>query len=330
MASADGLCVCPNSASLIFADRCVSTLMLLPIILSLLLFATVAGALVRAARKDIERVQIREEVARLRGLLHLRWMDGFVLSSEWRPAWLTAGLLRQRQVTIPLMHLEAAARLSLLRDDFEPSCLDLLCLTLQDSPAQRERLREWLLGVCTMLIDPNAGFGPNRRSFSTPFELRSLFSMKVGPGTCDSWTQERRFEYFRSKVCRLLLWREEGLALLDELRGVAQHLMDSMACLYEERYTEICSDDRGEELTRLDLYVTPVSAATGRSITRQDDEQVLFCFVVHRVNNACKGGKFENHVVCLRARVQEPTVFSRFYVLIQADVLESGQSYQSR
>lgn len=281
MASADGLCVCPDSATLIFADRCVSTVMLIPIILPLLLLTAAAVALVRAARKDRERAQIRGEVARLRGLLQLRWVDGFVLSSEWRPAWLTASLLRQRPVTIPSKHLEAAARLSLLRDDFEPSGLDLLCLGLQDSPAQQERLREWLLGVCTMLIDPNAGFGQPQRAASrrSSFEVTSLFAIRVMPGQCDAWTQERRFEYFKSKVCRLLMWRDNGQALLDELRSVAQHLMDNMAGLYEERYAQICSGSGGIELGMLDLYVTPEYAESGRAVTRQDHEQVPQTFL---------------------------------------------------
>jgi hypothetical protein len=189
-------------------------------------------------------------------------------------------------VTIQAKHLEAAARLALLRDDFEPSGLDLLCLGLQDSPAQLELLRQWVLGICTMLIDPNASVKGRKASREKRSGSSLAYISQVTPlpvdlargSDCDVWTQERRFDYFRSKVCRLLLWRDEGLALLDALRSVAQQLMDSMAGQYEERYGELCAGSRGAELQALALNVMPASAATGRTVARQDDEQVLIPF----------------------------------------------------
>ena len=278
VASDDGLCVCPDSASLLMSGRCVTPLILIAVILPPLLLAAAVLLLIRSNRTDAERSLLLDEMARLRKRLRLQWRDGFVLSSEWYPAWLSALWLRRPATCIQTKHLEAAARLSLMRDDFEPSGLDLLGVVLQDCETQRLRLREWLLELCTALIDPKLteqDAGVTRR---TSFESVAFFAVRTKPVDTFIWSQQARFDYFRSKVCRLLLWLDDGGSLLDDLKRIASGLMDEMAGLYETRYVELCAGIYGRELAALPLYATPLAGTKGL-ITRQDDEQVAIAVV---------------------------------------------------
>ena len=278
----DGQCVCPDNAALSLGGRCVPPLALIPIALVLaLLFAAFSPRSLRTVEGD--KAVMQAEVASLRSMLHLRWADGFVLSSEWRPVWLFLAV--RQAVTIDARHMEAAARLSLLRDDFDPKGLDLLCLVLQECPTQRQRLRRWIVDLCAALLDPD-DFGNNAAlSLTHPprrtnlMEHRMFLPSAVLPSDDDSegiagWSPERRFRYFRCKMCGLLLFQQDGRSLLEELKRVAQALMDGLASRYESRYAQLCSSDRGLELAALQLITIP-SGVGNHPILRQDDVQVL-------------------------------------------------------
>jgi hypothetical protein len=229
------------------------------------------------------------EVASLRSVLHLRRADGFVLSSEWRPAWLS--LVRRQAVTIDSRHMEAAARLSLLREDFDPKGLDLLSLVLEECPKQRQRLRRWIVELCATLLDPDDFQGGKTTTLSVAhlprqawrknsLEARIFLPTAVRPSDDDStgitrWSPERRFCYFRHKMCGLLLFQEDGRSLLAELKHVAQALMDGLASQYENRYAQLCSSQRGLELAAVQLITIPSAGNGYHPLVRQDDSQVL-------------------------------------------------------
>ena len=110
---------------------------------------------------------------------------------------------------------------------------------------------------------------------------RIFLPTAVRPSDHDSrgmagWSPERRFRYFRSKMCGLLLFQQDGRSLLEELKRVAQALMDGLASRYETRYAQLCSSNRGLELAALQLITTPSGPGQGdHPIVRQDDVQVL-------------------------------------------------------
>ena len=125
--------------------------------------ALAAGArLVSRAQED----EVAAMVGRLRRALRMERRDGFFLSSE--RAWSWSPLRRGPRVVVQRMHMEAAARLALLREDFDPRHVDALCAglyaheqvphpALAPAPATRERGRCTPRERCTPC--EHAGFG---------------------------------------------------------------------------------------------------------------------------------------------------------------------------
>ena len=112
----------------------------LPAAVALLLLA--AKLLARRGGDEVSRM-----VPRLRRMLRMRGGDGFLLSTE--RAWRRGRSL----VVVQDMHVEAAARLALLREDFDPRHIDALCAALYGREPAR-RVGAWLLEISRYLLDP--------------------------------------------------------------------------------------------------------------------------------------------------------------------------------
>jgi hypothetical protein len=297
--SETGLCMCDTSSNFDVGGACVAFSILFPAaILPVLAILVCVGFLFCRRHVDADAEALMAEVRRLRARLGLMWKDGFVLSSEWYPVWRRAGTV----LVLLAKHIDAAARLSLNREDFEPRLLDGLTVSLQESPIQHHRLCQWLLeSVCKPLLDPSDIEGkdldtnPEDRSgrWAGLRRLRSALS-----GNSTEWkvterrtsrgsqaqsasfcvkgsTQENRFSYFKRKVGPLQLWRgEDGALLFQELKSsVVQPCMEVLAKHFHQRYMELQAEEGGDNLSQLVLW-EKVCSISALAQARQDDPAV--------------------------------------------------------
>jgi hypothetical protein len=150
--------------------------------------------------------------------------------------------------------LEAAAKLSLCREDAEAPLVDSFCAALLATGRESE-LRCWLLEICSTLLDPldntsssDLRFCGRRRKSSVqvaPCPSRRGSSHPCDCGCC-AGTQEQRFEYFNRKVQRLQLLQNRDFCL--EVKLVAQAFMAKLATLCTGRYRALLAEPGGRLL----------------------------------------------------------------------------------
>ena len=200
---------------------------------------------------------IKRTARQLRAKLKIRQKDGFILSSERAPLW-------RRQVSFTVIqttHMEAAARFSRLRDDFDIKHLDNFCLCLQNSGRDNE-LREWLLGQCFTLLDPNDTTtltnAKRLQELSGEFNLQLFMRKTFGGRVADQdkvfgaeqrdWTQEIRFIYFKTRIWPLSVLWEGNQDIFYELQRIAGTFMQDLGGQCTARYLELMGEPKGKEL----------------------------------------------------------------------------------
>ena len=276
-ADASGDCVCvagavepPGGGG----GPCISLAVLLPAVLvplaavalAAVVFAAVAATMLSRLRsadavwdsKD-ERVMMRE-IRNLRAALGICRRDGFILSSERAPIW-----RRQESYTvIQAAHMEAAARFSQLRDDFDIKHLDAFCACLQNS-GKEDKLRKWMLHICSSLLDPNdstldksegaTGGRYSAERIKLPESLTSRFtrvadeSLALHRDTAQQiWNQEKRFDYFKARVWPLRALFEENQKIFSSLQQLAGGFLDEVGRQCNVRYLELMREPRGQDL----------------------------------------------------------------------------------
>ena len=190
------------------------------------LLLAVCGFAVRlwfGKRESAEERELRLEVKYLRERLRLGKRDGFFLSYEGGPLW------RRRERTVFLLRneVEAAARLSLLRE-FDLRSFDAFCHCLEysvfilersvpdrgaaASAAQYVALCEWLLEVACFLIEPSILKEANASAAVSGMAGSALVRAEGEVWTEDSEDDERvsraRFRYFKTRVAAARIWVE--------------------------------------------------------------------------------------------------------------------------
>mmetsp|Transcript_30394 Transcript_30394/g.80790 ORF Transcript_30394/g.80790 Transcript_30394/m.80790 type:complete len:1308 (+) Transcript_30394:142-4065(+) len=183
--SAAGACVCAEAALDFGGETC------LPVYQAVIFFGLVLLVVVIAAiaagrrwgRAVSEGDRVRREMVGLRQRLLLCNKQGFYLNSEWVPPWRN----RSGLVILQDEDLEAAARLGLLKHDFDPEQVDGLVSMIRVHSLQRKLFAEWLLDVSLALLDPgNSSEGSRVPRIGSEHEQSSHsleLSEKAGPGT---------------------------------------------------------------------------------------------------------------------------------------------------
>jgi hypothetical protein len=301
LASQSGLCLCDTGSSFDVGGLCVPFATLFPsVVLPIVFVALCATLLCFRRRVEAEAESMLSEVKKLRVQLGLLRKNGFVLSNEWYPFWKRPGSI----VMLQARHLEAAANLSLNRENFEPRYFDGLTASLLDRPEYFRTMFLWLLdSVCKPLLQTadelvidehkppvrllrrlssniafrvggNEIMGAFRRAGSTVANTMPSASFCVKGST-----QERRFSYFRRKVTQLQLWRgEDGLILFEELKArVVRPCMEEISRHFDARYELLRVEAGGDVLTSAGGWEEMVGFEGTSSFAscRQDDSAVM-------------------------------------------------------
>ena len=208
----------------------------------------------------------------------MRARDGYMLSSE--RLWLR----RRSTIIVQAMHMEAAARLALFREDFDVKHVDAFCLSLLGTDVFRV-VCDWILNLCRELLDPREAEVMRKQSTVKRLSL-SLVNRVSHYGDGDLWlqasSQDARFAYFRSKLCKLQIWREDDCALLDELKAVVDEFMSKIGQLCTVRFKQLLAEPQSGCLKAChQIFYTRLSA-------RVADQAVLFQF--HSIHPDSLGG----------------------------------------
>ncbi len=192
----------------------------------------------------------------LRTKIGITIMDNFVLSTERIPIW-----CKQSSFTIlQAEHFDAAVRLDCYREDFDVKHVDGLCMALRGTQCY-DKLCDWILELCGCLLNPSEIRPKIRRtSISGWTFIGTGYRNQVrdeSKGPCE-WllnsTQDERFTYFRNKVGRLHILRENGNALFERLKSIVDECMLQIGNLCIGRFVQLISEEKGHDLRCLDNW----------------------------------------------------------------------------
>ncbi len=301
MSDLKGSCVCAELATLDIGGTCVSLILVAVSSAAALGFIFGVAYCIRKIFRS-EEDNTRRTVEELRVKLELSNSLGFMLSSDVYPIWRNTKFL----IFIQRSYLEAAARLALFRDDCDVKLLNGLCVCLLERPHQYGLFCEWLLAICTNLLDPSANItlqtsgAPARESISLDQgrRFRNVHHRRV-QCTVDSKAinQHERFQYFLEKVMKVQAMRDS--VVFEKLQLLTQIIMDKLADLCDCRFEELSHEISGSELLSSKFSdvddVSPSNlpapsacnaehffCVNGCVVSRQDSDQVhifrKFCF----------------------------------------------------
>jgi hypothetical protein len=267
----NGNCVCADQSTFEIGGICLSLVWPIVFVVFCLLVIGVALLVRRALRQDED--EIRRAASQLRSRLQLTRAEGFVLSSDVYPVWRKRASL----VFVQRSHLEAAARLTLFRDDCDVKLLNGLCVCLLERSHQYALLCEWLLELSNNLLDPGIHItlqAPtvNQKRVSAA-ELRRVQGRVFHDSIKGKvFMQEDRFVYFVEKICKVHVLQDA--VVFEKLQHIAQLIMDKMADLCDECFANICSEPSGAEL--LASKFSMVQVLSPSSMDSGGSEQLLY------------------------------------------------------
>ncbi|EKX49440.1 hypothetical protein GUITHDRAFT_162182 [Guillardia theta CCMP2712] len=245
---------------------------------------------------------LSEKMREIRRRLRLNKEDGFFLSHEAVPFW----RMRESVVFLQRRHLEAAAQLALWRD-FDINQVDALyaCIVGEEQEQEQEQeqgeqekveeqqgkarkhrshqyhaFRSWLLDVSTNLLQPDYDEAiehlheHEHEQDSTEEERQSHVSNTssfASEATMRVSNCHERFEYFKVKVSKIRIWKDEKCALFRKLKGSVRAYMDELAGLCHYRFEQLVREVGGAELIKLErLKIFEMGPAT---IDEEGDEE---------------------------------------------------------
>jgi hypothetical protein len=294
-----GTCVCAELATLDIGGRCVSLILVAVSSAAALTFIFGIMFCIRKAFRS-EEDHTRRMVEDLRAKLDLSHSYGFILSSDVYPFWRNQKFL----VFIQRSYLEAAARLSLFRDDCDVKLLNGLCVCLLERPHHYGLFCEWLLAICSNLLDPSAktklqasGASENETRLSGQGRRFRNVHHKYGDRRIqcsidsNALNQHMRFQYFVEKVSKVQAMKDS--LVFEKLQLLTQIIMDKLAGLCDGRFEELSHEPSGPELLTskfTDVIDWPTSnllttstaehcfQIDGCVVVRQDSDQVILLY----------------------------------------------------
>ena len=227
-----------------FAVSLIIAISVLCAVLGLSITALGTNLILRGRQVTDEERRFRSTIYRIRKRLRILPKDGFLLGSDTVWFWSRS---RSRETThLRQGHCEAAARLELMQD-YDIHQFDAFCLCLEcDNVAQKTEelannrnsqyklLGEWFLDVCTELIRPEI------------LESASCNDSARGPSNCGMSAAER-FRYFSNRVIKARILADDT-DLFMRLKSVAADFMGKISLKCDDRYLQMCTEQRGREL----------------------------------------------------------------------------------
>jgi hypothetical protein len=193
----------------------------------------------RVTLSEEEQLEVRQTVV-LRELLMITEKDGYIVSNDKKPWWKSSA----RYVVIPKLQMEAAMRLSLLKD-FNVSSFDAFCVAIMDSGAlqnfetvlipvspQALKLKEWLILHASEVlkkVSVDSDLAEDNLHIDVKMRTHELFA------------------FFREKIMRARIWREESL-LFQKLKDITQSDIDLIAHECHCKVRELISEPDGTAL----------------------------------------------------------------------------------
>ena len=249
----DGNCVCRSSMLLLCEFH------YLALFLSVML--VIAGATgyvcyLKGNRRRIADNIYHLKAVELRSKLGITIKQRVILSSERIPLWRDP----KSFTVIRAESFDAAVGLDSFRDDIDIKQVDSFCSSLHSSICYCN-ICDWILQICKQLLNP-ADLLPNptreRISESKIAEKWvEAFAPKNRPRarTFSDWlrfsTQEERLIYFRNRVCRLQILRDNNNALFHQLKFIVDDYMINIGKLCVNRHIMLSESKRGKELCSL-------------------------------------------------------------------------------
>ncbi len=192
------------------------------------------------------------KAAELRAKLGITMRGRVILSTERVPIWLNPRTFTVLQAE----NFDAAVRLDGFRDDFDIKQVDGFCIALRGS-ACYGNICDWILQICRCLLNPADNEQEESSQHSRPPSQSSWtqnFTHKIADdaNSFSDWLrlskQEDRMMYFRKRVCKLQILRENNNALFKQLKSIVDELMVKIGSLCKERFEQILSEAMGNEL----------------------------------------------------------------------------------
>ena len=185
----------------------------------------------------------------LRQRLGISLQHKFALSTEQIPIW-----CKQSSFTIlQAEHFNAAVRLDCLREDFDIKHIDGFCMALRGTSSY-DRICDWILEICQCLLNPSEQKQKVRKASSSGWVLLRTTSNQIrdesthGTYWIQNSTQDERFEYFRNKLGRLQIMRENNNDVFERVKEIVDECMIRIGNLYIGRFVQLVSEAKGHEL----------------------------------------------------------------------------------
>lgn len=181
----------------------------------------------------------------LRSKLGITVGQRVILSNERVPLWRNP----KSFTVIRAEGFDAAVRLDSFREDVDIKQVDSFCIALRGS-ACYGNVCNWILCICGCLLNP-ADQEPNPTalksacSSSTESWAKTFIAGHKAHSFSD-WlrysTQEERLSYFRNRVCRLQILRENNNELFIQLKSILHDFMTDLGKLCVNRYLTLSSE----------------------------------------------------------------------------------------
>jgi hypothetical protein len=307
-----GECICKSSSLLSLVLCEVQYLVIFCLAISVISGATGYICYLNGNRLSREDKLHHVKAAELRTKLGITMRGRVILSTERVPIWRNP----KSFIVLQAESFDAAVRLDGFRDDFDIKQVDGFCIALRGS-ACYGKIYDWILQICRCLLNPedNVKKENSQQSSCNPQRLQSrsywikFFNHKIAADShlVSDWlrasTQEDRMIYFRKRVCKLQILRENNHTLFKQLKNIVDELMVKIGSLCKDRFVQILSEVMGAEL----------SSQLECEICQKDSE----------TNSAVELGfqRFDENVGYLRPLLQESNRLNHCVTFLQISVM---------
>ncbi|EKX32018.1 hypothetical protein GUITHDRAFT_121812 [Guillardia theta CCMP2712] len=239
----------------------VLVVILVPIFVLLLLVGQLTRFFTRSS-SSAEEKKLAKMVKSLRARLHITRKEGFLLNTEKADMWAD----REKLVLIDKQSMESAARLAMMKREFDETFFDSFCYSLariqdKDSTShlfsiQYMSLCNWILELCQQLLEYNLDFSSplkemsNHMSGSQHALVENLDRAQHISVLLVDMNQEERYRFFEDKMPRLSIWNDD-VTLFVKLKNLVAEICRKLRKVSEAQCQAILKEPGGELLLEL-------------------------------------------------------------------------------
>eukprot|EP00960_Hanusia_phi_P061637 764898-Hanusia_phi.AAC.11 len=231
---------------------------LVPIFALILIALLVAKCVIRSSA-SAEDKKLAKMVSSLRSRLHITRKHGYLLSTERASWWADKG----RRVLIGRQSMESAARLGMMKKEFDQGFFESFCFSLLRIPGSESSrclfslqyisLCDWILELCQQLLAYNFGASSLQQEASSSFTgtIHGQDGERPGRGSVSvlltDKDQENRYHFFKEKMSSLSIWRDD-CAMFAKLQSLFTEMSRQLREFSDEQCKIILQEPGGESL----------------------------------------------------------------------------------